>query len=216
MTSDVFLNKAHFDVPEMTKPLYNVIMFNKVFWLKDAVDKGYFNNDMVLWLDAGGLRSEISSYVNVVWPNLENINELDNDKITFFSHNSDFNVNDKQFHSLSQIRNIQGTAFLVPSNKIDFLTNEVVRTIDESIAAEYIGSDEKIFDITYVRDKNKYHLIKCSWREYFDLLKNPPIKLDKTRLKVIVSRYNESVDWVLLYCMCEVIVEVCFGCCSIE
>lgn len=196
MFSDVFLNKAHFDVPEMTKPLYNVIMFNKVFWLKDTVDKRYFDNDMVLWLDAGGLRSEISEYVKKVWPNLENLNELNNEKITFFSHNSDFTINDKQFHSLSQIRHIQGTAFLVPSNKIYYLTEEIIKTIDESIDYRYIGSDEKIFDITYVRDKSKYHLIKCTWREYFDILKNPPIKLDTTRLKVIVSRFEESVDWV--------------------
>jgi hypothetical protein len=196
MSSDVFLKKAHFDVPEMTKPLYNVIMFNKVFWLKDTVDKRYFDNDMVLWLDAGGLRSEISTYVNRVWPNLDNVNELDNDKITFFSHNADFDVNDKQFHSLSQIRHIQGTAFLVPSHKIEYLTNEVIKTIDESIVGEYIGSDEKIFDIAYVRDKNSYHLIKCTWREYFDILKNPPVRLDKTKLKVIVARYNEDVEWV--------------------
>ena len=39
MFSDVFLKKAHFDVPEMNKPLYNVIMFNKVYWIKDCVDK---------------------------------------------------------------------------------------------------------------------------------------------------------------------------------
>jgi hypothetical protein len=47
-----------------------------------------------------------------------------------------------------------------------------------------------------VRDKNNYHLIKCTWREYFDILKNPPIKLNKTKLKVIVARYNENIEWV--------------------
>jgi hypothetical protein len=196
MFSDVFLNKSHFDVPEMTKPLYNVIMFNKVFWLKNSVDKKYFDNDMVIWIDAGGLRDSVNKYQNKTWPNLENINELNNNKITFFSHNDIFEINNKQFHSLSQIRNIQGTAFLVPSHLIDSFANEIIKTIDESIESEYIGSDEKIFDITYVRDKNNYHLIKCTWREYFDILKNPPIKLNKTKLKVIVARYNENIEWV--------------------
>jgi len=195
MFSDVFLNKAHFDVPEMTKPLYNVIMFNKVFWLKDAVDKKYFDNDMVIWVDAGGLREPVQKYEHRTWPNLEKINILDNNKITFFSHNENFNVTNNQFHSLSQIRNIQGTAFLAPSHLVDWLTGEIIKTIDESIELEYIGSDEKIFDITYVKDRSKYDLIKCSWREYYDIMKDAPIKLDTTRLKVIVSRYMESVEW---------------------
>lgn len=196
MFSDVFLNKAHFDVPEMTKPIYNIIMFNKAFWLKDTVDKKYFDNDMVIWVDAGGLREPVQKYENKIWPNLEKINSFDNDKITFFSHNEKFNVTDNQFHSLSQVRNIQGTAFLAPSHLVHEFTDKTIETINESIELEYIGSDEKIFDITYVKDPSKYHLIKCTWREYFDIMKDAPIKLDKIKLKVIVSRYNEELEWV--------------------
>jgi len=196
MFSDVFLTKAHFDVPEMTKPLYNVIMFNKVFWLKDTVDKGYFNNDLVIWADAGGLREPVERYANIVWPNLERLNQCDPNKITYFSHNANFDVWDKQFHSLSQIRNIQGTAFFVPSKLIDFLVTEITTTIDESIDGQYIGSDEKIFDIAYVRNKDMYKLIKCTWREYYKLFKDPPIRLDPKKLKVIVARYNEDINWV--------------------
>jgi hypothetical protein len=85
MFSDVFLQKAHFDVPEMNKPLYNVIMFNKVYWIKDCVDKGYFDNDFVIWADAGGLREPVEVYQGKVWPNIEKINNLDNNKITFSS-----------------------------------------------------------------------------------------------------------------------------------
>jgi hypothetical protein len=171
MFSDVFLEKSHFDVPEMNKPLYNIIMFNKVFWLSHAVEEKYFDNDMVIWVDAGGLREPVDKFAGTKWPNLEKINKLDNSKITFFSHNDNFDINDKQFHSLSQIRNIQGTSFLAPSHLIKEFENEIVKTIDESISSEYIGSDEKIFDITYVKNKSKYNLIKCTWREYYDIMK---------------------------------------------
>lgn len=126
---------------------------------------------MVIWVDAGGLREPVEKYVNTKWPDLEKINNLDNSKITFFSHNDVFEVNDKQFHSLSQIRNIQGTAFLAPSHLIKEFEDEIVKTIDESILSEYIGSDEKIFDITFVKNKTKYNLIKCTWREYYDIMK---------------------------------------------
>jgi hypothetical protein len=170
MFSDEFKSIVSFhDVPEMSKPLYNVIMFNKVFWLKHTVDNKFFDNDLVIWADAGGLRDEISKYENTKWPSLEKVNELDNSKITFFSHKEDFDIpeDQKQFISLSQVRSIQGTAFLAPSNKVDWLVNEVVQTIEESLNSGYIGSDEKIFDISYVRNKNEYNLIVCGWRTYF-------------------------------------------------
>jgi hypothetical protein len=172
MNSSEFKKKVSFpNVPEMARPLYNVIMFNKVFFLKDAIEKKYFDNDMVIWADAGGLRESIENYKNVNWPNLDKINNLDNTKITFFSHNQDFTITDKEFHSLSQIRNIQGTCFVLPSNLIDVFTDLVVNTIEESLSGGYIGSDEKIFDICYSKQKELFNLIKCDWRQYFDILK---------------------------------------------
>jgi hypothetical protein len=173
MYSDEFKKKLSFpDVPEASRPLYNVIMFNKVFWLRHAVENNIFNNDMVLWLDAGGLRDNIEKYENVNWPSLEQINKQDTNRVTFFSHKLDFTITDeeREYISLSQIRAIQGTAFLVPSHLIYNLCDEVEITINNSLRDKYIGSDEKIFDITYVRDKSKYSLIESDWREYFERL----------------------------------------------
>jgi transposase len=170
MFSDDFQKKISFkDVPEMSKPLYNVIMFNKVNWLKNTVEKRFFNNDFVIWSDAGGLRENTTKYKNIKWPNIQKINNLDNDKITFFSHTKNINITDNEYHSLSQIRNIQGTCFFVQSKNIDFLSDKFDETVNESINLGYIGSDEKILDITYQKNINNYHLIQCSWREYFDL-----------------------------------------------
>ena len=94
---------------------------------------------------------------------------MEKDKNIFFSHNKDFNVDDKEFHALSQVRNIQGTAFFVPSHLIYDLTEGFVNTVNECISLGYIGSDEKIFDILYVKNKEKHSLIKCTWREYFKI-----------------------------------------------
>jgi hypothetical protein len=171
MNSESFKSKVSFpDVPEMCRPLYNIIMFNKLFFLKDTIDNKYFNNDMVIWADAGGLREDINTYKNKKWPNISKIKLLDPNKVTFFSHNQDFNVFDKEYHSLSQIRNIQGTAFLLPSHLINSLLELVVETVDECINGGYIGSDEKIFDISYSKQKDLFYLIKSDWREYFDIM----------------------------------------------
>ena len=170
MFSEEFIKKVSFpDVPEMCKPLYNVIMFNKMFWLKDTVDKKYFNGDLIIWADAGGLREPMELYEGKVWPSVDKINKIEGEKIIFFSHNEDFNVDDKEFLSLSQIRNIQGTAFFVPTNMVNYLTEEFCKTIDESINNKYIGSDEKVLDFVYLDNPTSFNLIKCGWREYIDL-----------------------------------------------
>lgn len=171
MFSDEFKLKAHFDVPEMNKPLYNVIMFNKVFWLKHSVDNNFFDADMVIWADAGGLREPIETYKLSEWPNIQKINNIDPDKIIFFSHKDDFGIHDNQWHALSQVRNIQGTAFMVPSKMINWFADQFIETIEESLEKRFIGSDEKILDITYLKDKAKYHLIPCTWREYFKIFR---------------------------------------------
>lgn len=171
MFSEDFKRKVSFpDVPEMSKPLYNVIMFNKVSWLLHCVQHEYFDNDMVIWMDAGGMRDEIDKYENKIWPRNERLNSLENGKPTFFSHNLKFDINNRESFALSQIRNIQGTAFLLPSSFAAQLHAEFFNTVNECLASGYIGSDEKIFDITYSKHPDWYSLIKSDWREYFKIL----------------------------------------------
>jgi len=172
MFSDEFKRKIHTVVPEMDQPLYNIIMFNKLFFLQDTKNNNFFNNDMLIWADAGGLRESIQNYQNETWPSLNKINQLDNTKATFFSHNKNFHVNNPEYHSLSQIRNIQGTCFFIPSSIIDSIVEQFFKVVDDAIKNKYIGSDEKILDIMYTNSKIKHNLIKCNWRTYFNIFKN--------------------------------------------
>jgi hypothetical protein len=41
--------------------------------------------------------------------------------------------------------------------------------VEDSISNGFIGSDEKVFDLTYVRNKERYHFVKCTWREYYGI-----------------------------------------------
>ena len=164
MYSNAFKEKSSFDVPEMNKPLYNIIMFNKLYWLRQARDNKYFDSDVVVWKDAGTYRDEIDNYLHKKWPDASKIVA---DKPTFFCHHDKISIENVHHHALSQMRFIHGTSFLVPNTTLDSLIDEFEITIDTLLKEGYIGSDEKIFDITYLRNPDAYHLIKCNWREYF-------------------------------------------------
>ena len=56
MLSPEFKKDVHHDVPEMNQSLYNVIMFNKLNFLQNAKNANYFNADLLIWADAGGLK----------------------------------------------------------------------------------------------------------------------------------------------------------------
>ena len=188
MESDAFKSKVQFDVPEMNKHLYNVVMFNKVFYIQDALEKNLFNSDLYVWADAGVIRNDVP-IKNRLWPNLQKINLLNNNQVTFFCHHDYVSIHDKQDHALSQMRFIQGGAIFVPRGCVNDLCNEFEKTVEECLQEKFIGSDEKIFDLLYIKNPNNYNLIKCNWREYIDLFE---IQKD---LHVVVARFNEDVEW---------------------
>lgn len=170
MYSDEFINDSRWNnVPEMNMPLYNIVMFNKIDWLMDAYNKKYFDGNYYLWLDAGGIREELEK--NIEWPSIDKIKQI-GEKIVFFSHDADFTINQYKSHAISQIRKIQGTAFFVPASLINKLYEEFHRSIQLCLNDNFIGSDEKILDITYTNNKNICHLIKCTWREYYNIFRN--------------------------------------------
>jgi len=172
MYSNKFKEKINFLVPEMTKPLYNTITFNKLFFIKDAKDHNYFNSDLYIWVDAGGLREDIKNFKGITWPNLTILNKkIPKDKISLFTHHSDFFIDNKESHAMSQMRYIQGGSLFCPPELIDNFCDNFNNTVRKCLDNSYIGSDEKIFDILYVNNKNLYNLIKSNWRGYFDIFK---------------------------------------------
>lgn len=191
MTSEQFKKDIQFNVPEMTKPLYNVVMFAKLFYILDAHKKNLFDADLYVWADAGVIRND-KPEMNLKWPDIQKINELDNNKVTFFCHHPYVRVASDQykFHALSQMRYIQGGAVFVPKKCVEDICELFKNTALNCISNGYVGSDEKIFDFTYLTNPENYNLIKCGWREYIDLFTT------NKNLEVVVARYNESVDWV--------------------
>lgn len=191
MNSDDFKRDVQFDVPEMNKPLYNVVMFAKLFYILDSARKNLFDADLYVWADAGVIRND-QPEKNLKWPDIQKINELDNNKVTFFCHHPYVRVANDQykFHALSQMRYIQGGAVFVPKKCIEEICELFKNTALDCISKGFVGSDEKIFDFSYLTNPDNYNLIQCGWREYIDLFTT------KKDLEVIVARYNEDLEWI--------------------
>jgi len=169
MEDEEFKNKRHFNVPEMTEPLYNIIIFNKLYFIKRSISEGHFNSDMFIWCDAGVLRDG-EPLIKKGFPNLNKINNGYDKQITFFSHHEEFSINDRPFHLFSQFRYIHGGCFFVPNNeKIDKLIENFNTLVSEHLKNGYVGSEEKYLDFCYLDNKDEYNIVKSDWRQYFDL-----------------------------------------------
>ena len=62
---------------------------------------------------------------------------------------------------------METVAFLIPWILLLGVVMSGLFTINQG----YIGSDEKVFDLTYIRNKERYHFVKCTWREYYQIFK---------------------------------------------
>jgi hypothetical protein len=162
MSSEEFKKKIQFQVPEMLEPWYNIMMFNKLWWMKEASE--LIEGTHYIWTDAACYREDIKS-TNIPFPT-----KKIGDKPIFFSHHDYVSIADIEHHSLSQMRFIQGGSLIVPKEKLQDLCVKVFNIINRSIHYGYIGSDEKIFDLVYLDSPDNYQLVKCGWREYMKVM----------------------------------------------
>lgn len=166
MNSEEFKKKIHFEVPEMINPEYNTVIFNKFYFIEES--KKLIDYDLYLWCDAGLLRND--EFKNQKFPNLEKVNDGFSDKITFFSHDTNFLINNRELHLLSQYRYIHGGCFFVPK-KSDFnkLIISFENLIDKYLNNGYVGSEEKYYDFCYEDNKDTFNIVKADWRQYFSI-----------------------------------------------
>lgn len=166
MSSEDFVKKIHFQVPEMIYPEYNAVIFNKFYFIENAIKESDY--DFYVWCDAGLLRDNTNQ--NKVFPNLQKLQKEHLDKITFFSHNTNFNITSREMHLLSQYRYIHGGCFFVPKKSdLNFLIKHFENLVEKYFEIGYVGSEEKYFDFCYEDNKDKFNIVKSDWRQYFEI-----------------------------------------------
>lgn len=166
MDSEDFQKKIHFRVPEMINPEYNTVIFNKFYFIEQA--KKEMDYDLYIWCDAGLLRND--EFKNQKFPNIEKVNNGFSDKITFFSHDTEFSIHNREMHLLSQYRYIHGGCFFVPKkSNLNFLIESFENLIENFLKNGYVGSEEKYYDFCYEDNKDTFNIVKADWRQYFSI-----------------------------------------------
>ena len=166
---------------EMGYPLYNILMFNKVNFLKQAKELNPFNSTHFFWADAGAFRNELREYENIKWPSNKS---YFTDKVVFFSHAGDnYNIGHQKGYFMSQSRVVQGGYFIVPVDKVDFLREEFDKIVDEILEEDYIGSDEKVFDLLCKRNIDQVRMVKAGWFEFY--------KMTMSKVKIYITFYSK-------------------------
>lgn len=190
MPSEEFQQIVHHKhVPEMSKPLYNVLMFNKVHYLQQVLEENPFNTEYFSWVDAGFIRGADEVKNIKKWPDQSKL-KLQKDKIRFFCINDQIerHMTDIKWHVMSQMRLLKGTIFFLYKDLIPFLREEFDFRVNQVLNQNYIGSDEKIFDICCLNNLDKFDLYKCNWREELKLFSHE-YELSKN------VEYNVTVEW---------------------
>jgi hypothetical protein len=174
MSSPNFKKIKHGDCADNMYPLYNVVQYNKISFLKEVRDTNPFGATHLMWMDCGSCRDGLEKYKGRKFPTNT---DLLNDKIIHFSHNLEFGLGDvKQHYFLSQIRNIQGTSWVMPVQHVDTYHHLMFKELEDTMAAGFIGSDEKAYDSIYQSNKDLIHLVKCGWFQFFDVMSQVPEK----------------------------------------
>lgn len=165
MASEEFKQGIAFpDVPEMCKPWYNILMYSKIYWMNLAINSDYFQTDNFMWLDSGIFRelgNNTHKQYNIQWP----VKQLQ--KPTFFCHHDTVRITNEKQHSLSQMRFIHGGCFVIPKKYFQDFKDDFEDTLDNMLKNNYVGSDEKLLDLVFLKNTDKFDLIVSDWREYF-------------------------------------------------
>ena len=172
MSSPQFKAIKHADCADNMYPLYNVVQYNKISLIKEVKDANPFGATHFMWMDCGSCREGLEKYKNKKFPtNTRYIN----DKVIHFSHNLEFSLCErKQDYFLSQIRNIQGTAWIMPSQHVEKYHELISHELESTMNDGYIGSDEKTYDSIFQQNKDIVELVKCGWFQFFDVMSQTP------------------------------------------
>ena len=167
----------------------NMLWAEKIAFVKETVDKRYFDSEFYGWCDIGYFRNRNGKYIDtninelIGWPNLDKINKLDKNKIVYACINNDNNyINDlvkiiqnKNKYGLPSIpipplqNSIAGGFFILHKQMIDWWFYTFDNKLFKYFLHDYLVKDDQIIVADCVFSNLDYFtLLREKDREPYD------------------------------------------------
>lgn len=165
MESDQFKTRiVHHDIPEMLYPEYNIINFNKISFVVDAIR--HFDTPVYGWIDFGFGHGRIDVSTDTAF--CERVTHGDK----LYMGCLRYPVDQLLYNPWSYFSNeifITGSCFMGTSKSINRFNQLICDVIEKSLNLNLIDDDQTIYNMAYLSDKSLFNLRRGGWFNQFEV-----------------------------------------------
>lgn len=161
MKSEHFLQHNEGSI-ESIYPEYNIINFNKISFVCEAIETNPFKSQYFFWVDAGFYHDNFPKELREIqFPNKEKEILLNDNKVHFLSLCSEQYIPLESMFS-SRV-SIAGSMFAGKAKPLLWFKNEVYNTINDFINNNAINDDQTIYAFVYSKNKELFNISYGNW-----------------------------------------------------
>jgi protein YibB len=152
------------DTPEALFPEYNIINFNKVSFVSEAIHKNVFNTEYFMWIDAGFHHDGYPKRcLGLNYPSSSKIEQYVKNTVNFLLLEDNINL-----RSYFDARvPIAGSMFVGNKQALLELKELCFNVIDEFLINGAINDDQTIYAYAYQKNKNLFSFVRGNWWDNF-------------------------------------------------
>jgi len=155
--------------PQICVPEYNILMHEKIQFVKRAIEKNYFDTEHYMWLDAGVYHmNQRYDLIGTKFPKKKN--RFTNDKMHFICveepKESDLNL--ESFYKGHNVR-IIGTSWMGHRDAILQFEKSYTELIEESLSQNLMDQDQSFLTVAYLRNPEICKVYKGTWADALNL-----------------------------------------------
>lgn len=157
------------DVPEYNYPLYNIVTYSKLFFMREASKINPFQSDYFLWVDAGCMHNNFPPhYYGSEFPNTNKLTRLTQDKI-YITCRSTPQSSDLNLNTFLKSHTNRFAAFVIGSNveNINFMDDFLHAFLRDILNNNLIDCEQSALAICYLKNPEKFNLFSGEWYDGF-------------------------------------------------
>ncbi len=144
---------------ECILPEYNIIQYNKFYWLEDAIKINPFHSEYFFWVDAGISRFFLDVNINNPYPNMNIINKYPNKLIIQSRYDLKYSVIDDNFIWKSD-NLIKGTMFGGDKNILLKINKEIEKIfIEKMLKNNNVNNEQIALTILYKNNSELFQIV---------------------------------------------------------